>query len=438
MLTFHLRKDVTWHDGKPFSADDVVFTIDTVAQAAPAIDLVGVPRLGRQRERARTRHTVVVTYKQVYGPDVASFIFGILPKHHFEGQDLAKAGGQRERRSAPARTSSSAGRRTRTSSSRPTPSTGTAGPTSIRSSSASTCRDKDHLTALRDSRFDFAEITEPSDWIGVLRTPEFLERFEAGTTDETSMTLITWNNQRKPLDDKRVRVGLCQALDRPRVIEEVLGGAGRPISGPFYPSLWGADPNIPPWPFDKARAEKLFDEAGLTKKNGKRFAFELIVEETKRGTVYDKMLAIFRADFSDIGVELKVTFLPRHDVIDHLLQRNFDAVLFDFSADIPDPDPYALLHSSQVNNGENYAGYVNPEADKLLEAGRATQDRAKRKEAYYALHKRVHEDEPYSFLYVPERYYAWTRRVHGVSPHDVSTLPHFPGVARWWVDQVKR
>src|SRR5262249_20189847 len=156
---------------------------------------------------------------------------------------------------------------------------------------------------------------------------------------------------------------------------------------------------------DKARAEKLLDDAGLTKKNGKRFAFELIVEDAKRGTVYDKMLAIFRADLSDIGVELKVTFLPRHDVIDHLLQRNFDAVLLYLSADIPDPDPYALLHSSQVNNGENYAGYVNADADKLLETGRATQDRAKRKEDYYALHKKTHEDEPYTFLYVPQRYY---------------------------------
>src|SRR5215470_3599991 len=435
VLTFHLRKDVTWHDGKPFSADDVVFTIETARTARASIwsaYLASVDSVS-----APDKNTVVVKYKKPYGPDVASFIFGILPKHHFEGQDLVKAGAN----VTPVGTGPYKLLRWTPKKDiilEANPKYWNGRPNIDQIDLRFDVPRKDNLTALRDSRFDFAEITEPSDWIGVLRTPEFLERFEAGTTDETSMTLITWNNQRKPLDDKRVRVALCEALDRPRVIEEVLGGAGRPISGPFYPSLWGADPNIPPWPFDKARAEKLLDEAGLTKKSGKRFALELVVEETKRGMVYDKMLAIFRADLSDIGVELKVTFLPRHDVIDHLLQRNFDAVLFDFSADIPDPDPYALLHSSQVNNGENYAGYVNPEADKLLEAGRSTQDRAKHKEAYYALHQRVHEDEPYTFLYVPQRYYAWSRRVHGVSALDVSTLPHFPGVARWWVDQPKR
>src|SRR5262249_48909106 len=153
---------------------------------------------------------------------------------------------------------------------------------------------------------------------------------------------------RKLLEDKRVRVGLSQALNRPRVIEEVLGGAGRAISGPFYPSMWGADPNIPSWPFDKAAAGKLFDESGQKLRGGKPFTVEPLAEAQKRGTVYDGMLAIFRADLADIGVELKVTYLPRQGFLDRLILRNFDAALFPFSADIPDPDPYALLHSSQV------------------------------------------------------------------------------------------
>jgi peptide/nickel transport system substrate-binding protein len=297
--------------------------------------------------------------------------------------------------------------------------------------------DKEHLAALRDHRLDFAEIREPSEWSGVLQTPEFLEQFETGTTDETTMTIIAWNNQRKPLDDRRVRIGLEQALDRPRVIEEVLGGAGRAISGPFYPTMWGADPNIVPWPFDKAAAGKLLDEAGFAKKGGKRMALELLVEDSRRGTIYDGSLAIFRADLADIGVELKVVYLPRSELIDHLILRNFQAALFDFSADIPDPDPYALLHSSQVNAGQNFAGYISTDADKLLESARSMQDRAKRKETYFALHKILHMDEPYTFLYVLRRSYAWSRRVHGVSPLDVSALPRYPGVSRWWVDPGK-
>jgi peptide/nickel transport system substrate-binding protein len=434
-LTFHLRKGVLWHDDKPFTADDVLFTVETIRKTQAKIWNAYLGSV--DTVAAKDPLTFVVTYKQVYGPDIASFIFGILPKHLFAGQDLAKApanvnpigtGPYKVIHWSPGK-DMLVGANTKYWNGRPK-----IDQIELRFD----VPEKERLAALRDHRLDFTEIREPAEWSGVLHTPEFLEHFEIGSTDETTMTLIAWNNQRKPLDDKRVRIGLEEALDRPRVIEEVLGGAGRPISGPFYPTMWGADPNIVPWPFDKTAAGKLLDEAGFAKKGGKRMTLELLVEDARRGTIYDRTLAIFRADLADIGVELKVVYVPRAELIDHLILRNFQAAMFDFSADIPDPDPYALLHSSQMNAGQNFAGYLSTDADKILDAARALQDRAKRKELYFALHKIVHEDEPYTFLYVLERSYAWNRRVHGVSPTDVSALPRSPGVSRWWVDKGQR
>jgi peptide/nickel transport system substrate-binding protein len=292
------------------------------------------------------------------------------------------------------------------------------------------------MRGLRDTKLDFTEVFEPSEWSGELRTPEFLAHFETGVVEDPTLTLVAWNSQRKPFDDKRVRVALAQALDRSRVIEDVLGGAGRPVSGPFFPSLWGSDPNVTPWPFDLAKAGQLLDAAKLQAKDKKgRFSFELVVQDTFRGSsAYDQMLTIFRNDLEKIGVNMRVSYLPRAEVVDRLVLHNFDAVLFRWSADIADPDPYALLHSSQANGGENYAAWVNADADKLLEQGRRTNDRAARKEAYYALHKIVHEEEPYTFLFAPQRFFAWSRRVHGVSPLDLSALPRWPGLAHWWVD----
>jgi peptide/nickel transport system substrate-binding protein len=219
------------------------------------------------------------------------------------------------------------------------------------------------------------------------------------------------------------------------VIEDVLGGGARPISGPFFPTLWGADPNIAPWPFDLARAAQLLDEAKLPLKGKSRFAIELLVEDRLRGSSpYDQMLAIFRNDLEKIGVDLRVQHVPRSELVNRLQMHEFDAIFFRWSADVPDPDPYALLHSSQVKGGENYVGWVNADADRLLEEGRRQQDRAKRKESYFALHKIIHEEQPFTFLYAPQRYFAWSRRVKGVSPFDLSALPRWPGVARWWVN----
>jgi peptide/nickel transport system substrate-binding protein len=431
-ITFNLREKVLWHDGKPFSAADVLFTIDTIRKTPTSLWSAYLSPI--DKVDSPDEHTVVVTYKQVYGPALASFTFGILPKHLWEGHSLTKAAANvtpvgtgpykllnwtpGKRMVVEANKAYWAGR-----------------PNIDQIELVFGVTGKDHLAALRAHKLDFADITEPNDW-AVLRTPEVLEHFETGSATENTLALVAWNNMKKPLDDARVRVALAHALDRPRVIEDVLGGAGRPVSGPFYPTLWGADPNIAPWPFDLAAAEKMLDAAGQAKKNGKRFAVELLVEDAKRGTaVYDSILAIFRADLDKIGVELKVTYVPRHELIDRLVTHNFEAALFEFSADIADPDPYALLHSSQAQGGENFAGFANPDADKQLDAGRANLDRAKRKEAYYALHKLVHEAEPYTFLYVPERYYAWNRRVHDVSPLDIGALPRSPGMARWWVDR---
>jgi peptide/nickel transport system substrate-binding protein len=433
VLTFNLRKNVTWHDGKPFTSADVTFTIDVIRKGqTPTLWAAYLASL--EKVEAPDEHTVVVTWRESYGPDVASFIFGILPKHVFEGQDVVRAPAN----NSPVGTGAFkfvrwSSRKNMVLAANETYWAGR--PNLDRIEIVFDLRPRDHLRALSERKLDFTEITEPAEWSGQLRTPEFLEKFETGTLDENVLTLIAWNNQKKPFDDKRVRQALTMALDRPRVIEDVLLGAARPVSGPFFPTMWGADPNIAPRPFDLHQAGALLDLAKLPAKDGKRFSVELLVQDSFRGSsVYDQMLAIFDNDMEKIGVELRVTYIPRAEVVDRLRLHEFDAVLFRWTSDIPDPDPYALLHSSQINGGENYVGFVNPEADRLLEAGRRAQDRAQRKESYYALHRLVLEEQPFTFLFAPQRFYAWSRRVHGVSPLDLSALPRWPGVAGWWVD----
>jgi peptide/nickel transport system substrate-binding protein len=422
---------VTWHDGKPFSSADVAVTFETIRKGGSlwAGYFTSVEKLETPDER-----TVKVTYREPFGPDVASFIFGIIPRHVFGDKDVANHPANNSPiGTGPYKFVSWSSRKNMRLDAYEGYWAGRANIDQIEV--VFDARQREHLGMLRANKLDFTEITEPSDWSGELRTPEFLERFEASAVDELVLTVIAWNTQRKPFDDKRVRVALTQALDRPRVIEDVLGGAARPVSGPFFPTLWGADPNIAPWPFDLARAAQLLDEAKLPVKDKARFTVELLVEDRFRGSsMYDQMLAIFRNDFEKIGVDLRVNHVPRGEVVDRLQLHEFDAVLFRWSANIADPDPYGLLHSSQVNGGENYVGWVNADADKLLEEGRRLQDRDRRKTAYQALHKVVHEEAPFTFLYSPQRHYAWSRRLHGVSPLDLSALPRSPGVSRWWVD----
>ena len=430
-LIFHLRPGVTWHDGKPFGADDVVFTVEQIRSAKVPSNWSGY-LASVDKVEAVDPLTVKVTYKEPYGPALATWTFGIIPKHLFAGKDLSTT----DANQAPIGTGPFKFVRW-------TPKKSIVLEANAAWWDGRPYLDKieivfdaapDELAALRAGRLDFAEITRPDDWSGEAETPEFREKYEVTEVEETSFFVVAWNCQRKPFSDRRVRVALAHALDRPRVIEDVLNGAGHALSGPFYPTMWGADPAIAPWPHDPAKAAAGLDEAGLRPRGtGARFTVELIVLEARRGAPFDEMMAVFRADLGAVGVDLKVTYLSPADFVARLTRHDFDAAFYQWIPDIADPDPYVLLHSTQAKNGANYAGWANAEADKLLDAGHRSADRADRKKVYQALHAIVHAEEPYTFLYVPHAHYAWNRRVHQVNPNDVTGLPRFPGVARWWV-----
>ena len=139
--------------------------------------------------------------------------------------------------------------------------------------------------------------------------------------------------------------------------------------------MFGSDPSIAPRRFDLSKAAQLLDEAGLVAgKDGRRFGFTISTVETYRKTINEEMFATYRRDLAAIGVTLKVEYIDyaeawRPKVAD---KRDFDAAFFGWLPEIPDPDPYNLLHSSQIETGrQNFALYKSVEADALIESAPA-------------------------------------------------------------------
>jgi peptide/nickel transport system substrate-binding protein len=293
--------------------------------------------------------------------------------------------------------------------------------------------DDEIIDGLRKNKLDYVEIRDVATWSRDVQLPEFREDFEASQVVEASFQLIAWNVQRKIFDDKRVRVALTHALDRERIIADVLFGEARPLSAPFFPNMYGADMKIAPYEFDLDKATKLLDEAGYPRGDKPRFEINLIVSESSRGNTVNEMLAIFRRNLGSIGVDLKVEFMPSPTFTDRMVMREFDAAYLGWLPDIPDPDPYALLHSSVIPHGSVHAGYANPEVDRLLDEARATTDRDERNKIYHQVHRILHDDVPYTLLYSDFAHYAWSKRLNGVNPRDIGPQPRFPGLARWWI-----
>lgn len=431
-LTFHLRKGVKWHDGEPFTAADVIFTHKVIRDSKR--ETVWRAHMDRiDTIEAPDPHTVVVHYRKPYGPALSSWTVGIIAEHAYGG-DVAKASdpnGPHGVGTGPFRFARwESGQRILVEANDDY----WAGRPNIDSIEfLLNPRATDQLGLLKAGKLDFAEITDINEWVREVNQPEFRDKFEVATEVESRFRLIAWNGLRKPFDDPRVRVALTHALDRQRVIEDVLLGQAQPLSGPFFPTMYGADPRIAPYPFDLSTAVTMLDEAGLRAKDGKRFKIELIVRASERTPTMDEMLAIFRHDLASIGVDLDIAYLDSRTFFDRILLLEFDAALFGWLPSIPDPDPYELLHSSQITGGPNFAGFSDPRVDELLDKARSTADRSERKALYHEVHRLVHEQTPYTMLYAPYGHYAWNRRVRGLNPRDIGATPRFPGVARWWV-----
>jgi peptide/nickel transport system substrate-binding protein len=439
VITFKLRENAIWHDGKQVTSKDVAFTFDAVRRSPSTLwksYMAPVTKL-----EVPDDVTVVVTYAQPYGVALATWTMPILPGHAYRGSDdLTASPGNREAvGSGPFRLVRwEAGQRIilgahdKWWAGRPLLDT-----VELRLN----VKDSEMLGLLRGGALEWAPIRSVDDQAELSQSPDLRETFEHAEVVEARMRLIAWNTDKRPFDDKRVRQALTMALDRSRVIEDVLHGQGQVLSAPLFPTMFGTDQAIAPLPFDLEKARKLLDEVVAPKPptaSGMpqiRFNVEMISVDSLRGPVTDSAFAIFRRDLEQVGVALKLTFLPAKEYFDRIAKREFDAAFFGWLPDIPDPDPYVLLHSSAIGVGANYAGFANADIDRLLDEARRATTRNARKELYSKVHAILADEVPYSPLYAPFGHYAWTRRLHGVGARDLGPQPLVPGIARWWLER---
>ncbi|HZI46116.1 MAG TPA: ABC transporter substrate-binding protein [Ilumatobacter sp.] len=432
-ITFKLRDNAVWHDGQKITSEDVAFTFDTVRKyAGPTLWKGYMAPVVRIQTPDDT--TVVVSYAQPYAPALATWTMPIVAAHIFRGEDdLADAKGNREavgsgpfklvrweqdRRIVLAANDKWWGGK----------------PLLASIELVLNVEDGAMLGQLRRGQLDWAPIRLIDDQAELSQSPDLLEQFEHQDAFEQRIRLIAWNTDHAPFDDKRVRQALTMALDRSRVIDDVLHGQAQIVSAPLLPNTIVSDASIAPLPFDLARADKLLSEVVKAKgpPGAQRLVIKMVAAESQRSPITDATFQIFRRDLQTLGVDLQLTILSGKDYEAAMVKRDFDAVYFGWLPDTPDPDPYTLLHSTEIT-GANYAGFTNDEVDKLLDNARTTTDPKARKALYAKIHAIVVDEMPYTALYVPYGHYAWTRRLHNVGVRDLGVTPAVPGIARWWV-----
>lgn len=418
-ITFTLKPNLKWADGKPLTSADVLFTWQAVIDEKNASPYASDYQLVKKAE-APNPLSFKVSYEQAYAPALDSWAgLQILPKHLLEGKNL----------------------RTTEFNRRPVGSSyykldnwanGEHIKLSRNESSVLGQAKIDQLITriIPDNSAQFLELMagnidlmglDPIKYSRIIPArPELLKQLNLYKELGNSYTYMGFNLKHKPFDDVRVRRALNYAIDKQEIIDGVLLGLGEPVASPYKPGTRWSNPDLKPYPYNPQKAKALLKEAGfvccnrdgILTKDGKPFAFEIITNQNKER---EKSAVLIQRRLKDIGIGVTVRSIEWASFISRFIKTgDFDVVVLGWSLSL-DPDQFSIWHSSQQAPGQfNFIGYNNPAVDKLLEQGRLELNLEKRTKIYHEFARVLLDDSPIIYLSAGYGLTAIHKRVKGI------------------------
>ena len=214
------------------------------------------------------------------------------------------------------------------------------------------------------------------------------------TTAALVMTYVAINTTRGPLRDRRVRQAMNHAVNAPQIIEILLNGGGQRAAGVIPPSLEGATPDRQAYAYDTLKARQLMQEAGFP--NG--IDVELWVGSNP---LYLRIAETLQAQLRAANIRVKI--VQRESAAAREASRNGQADLFlkDWYADYPDAENflYPLLHSASHGVGGNVSFFTNAQFDQIVSASRRERDDARRAALYRQADSLAYLEAPMIFLH---------------------------------------
>jgi len=450
VIRMELRDDIVWEDGTPVTVEDIQFTYELIANEKVASPVFAY--VERLKEGARPKKiddtTIEWHFTEAYDRDsqIAHTLAGLVPKHRLGDADPGAL------RSHPL-------------ASRPL----SYGPFRV-------AKWERNQQIVLEPNPTYPEAEQPELARVIFRViPEYSTRIielEAGSIDMTygllledadrlreshpeiklmrrgwrSNDYVAWNLENPLFEDVRVRRALAHAADVDSMIERLLTSktgekfAKRAVSN-ITPALCGVVPDIQPIPHNVATAKKMLADAGWTDtngdgvldKDGKKFSFTL---STNSGNKRRADVAVLLQDqLKQVGVEVNIEKIESNTFFDGLRNHDFEAALAGWSAALfLDPTPIWKCSTENEPQEFNFTHYCNPEVDALIERGLATPNPAEAAPIWQEMQAKIHEDQPYMFLWWMDEIVAIHERFANATPN---ILSHFHDLEEWDVPPEK-
>ncbi|HWX49371.1 MAG TPA: ABC transporter substrate-binding protein [Roseomonas sp.] len=396
---FRLRQGVTWHDGRPFTSADVVYSITEFLPKVFSRSRAAFSNV--ERVSAPDEHTVELRMKHPFPGLLTVFERSggtMVPRHLYEGTDPYR----------------------NPANERPI---GT-GPFKFkewrRGSFIHLVRNENywqpgrpyldeiyfHIVPDANGRsvaFETGQVDVlrggDVEWFEIRRLmrAENVQVTEAGWEYQCPLAWFNLNLRNPPLDDVRFRRALSHAIDRNFIIRTIFSGFGRPSDGPMTQSMPYCDQSVwTRYPYNPRAATALLDEMGLRPGKGGVRA-ELRFYPLPYGETWLRLGDYLRERLGAIGVRLNIVSVDMPTLVQRVNAGDFD-IFSNFVYLTPDPAMnFTQVYRSDVpavGTAANLGGYNNPRVTEMLSQAERTQDQAVRKRLYSEVQKILTQDVP--------------------------------------------
>lgn len=417
-ITFQLRKDVTFSDGTPLTAEDIVFTFDFIMN-----ETIAAPRERSYLEKiesvvATNPHEVIFKFREPYFESLSlAGGLDILAKH-FYAPYLEKPEKFNQSKglllgSGPYRLADAKGW---------TPDLGfveldrnprywgDVQPSFDRLIWRIIENQTAELTAFRNGEIDdysarpveYKKLQDDEQIKSISDNYEYMSPI-------VGYSYIGWNQSKKNKStwfaDITVRQAMTYLTDREQIIKDIYLGYAEVAISPFNPRTAQHNKSLTPREFNPAKAKELLAAAGfsdrdgdglLEDKDGKPFEFEMVFFQDNQDT--KRVVLLLKDLYARAGIKMIPKPTEWSVMLDLLKKKNFDAITLGWTSGL-ETDIYQMFHSSQTQEGgDNFINYKNKTLDDLIVKARSTVDEEERMPLWQEAEKIMFEDQPYTFL----------------------------------------
>ncbi len=429
-VTFVLRGDARWSDGQPVTAGDVRFTWELETDTTVAWPSASIKSKIRDVEVKNPR-TVVFHFRERYLYQLMDANDGvILPRHllaDIPRSDVkAAAFGRLPVGCGPYRVSKwEAGQYIELEANPryygPTPHVTTVlfkfVPDAVTL-----------LNQLKAGEIDLLESVQVGDLESLKkRRPDVV----VYTVPSRRMSFIAWNLARPPFDDREIRRALTMAIDRQEIIRTVWGGYANECTSPIVPLLWAFDASIEPLPCDPDAARAAFaargyedhDGDGVLDRGGEPLHIELLVNDAQNRI---DVVTLVQAQLKRVGVDVDLRVMEYGTYIDRIMATDFDGAFIEWKVQTR-VDLTSLFHTRSMRpKGFNFVSYSNPDVDAVIDEALSVPDMEHARPLWNRAQRLIYDDQPYTFLAVPQELTAVDGRFSNIHPSAISFFVNLP------------